>query len=639
MNTVEILEKFAGHLDITNPIMFLLREIGWIFIKGMAWLVNSLENVINSVLGLKGFYSSTKITEFVDTIQPILITLFAFNILYIGFLVLFQKKFNREGIVINVFMALAILVILGTGLDKVNKFTDDAINVINMNGTESIATSVIKENITDVALLDKSGWKKANLDVSNNISQEHVRDINITATIDDDFEFANGDSLSNVGQDVLSNKIMYTGKPTLKELDGGWFSFDEYYYRWSWNFWNMALTLGIMAFVLITTSVKLTKLFFELTFNYLIAGIIAPLDMHSGQKMKQVIQNIVNIFVTTIMIFLSMKVYLIGTDWLEEETGGLVYIIAMLGFAMAVIDGPNIVERLFGIDAGMSGGMKSIAGAYAGVKGLGKGARVGGNHLISAGGKTASAGGFVAGLASGGKGSSGSSQSNEGKDKEGKGENGEGQKNQSREGGDSSSQAQEETASSLENDMDQESNQGESNFEISGLHDEMEQQGYERGEESSNQGSSSKENTPSFENEIQEKNNQAAPNGSSESISGLHDEMEQSTGGNLTSSGGSQQASVGSIPTGGGSAPSEPSQPSTGSVSTGGGAVPSESTPQSKQETNQTQTENRHVGQVVSDRFNQNKTVKQSRNSYQIGKNTAESIKKQSEKSLEVDKK
>ena len=42
--------------------------------------------------------------------------------------------------------------------------------------------------------------------------------------------------------------------------------------------------------------------------------------------------------------------------------------IALIAFSVAVIDGPNIVERLFGIDAGLKNGWGVLAGAYAGGK-------------------------------------------------------------------------------------------------------------------------------------------------------------------------------------------------------------------------------------------------------------------------------
>ncbi|MGM9978996.1 MAG: hypothetical protein ACI33J_09380, partial [Clostridium sp.] len=88
---------------------------------------------------------------------------------------------------------------------------------------------------------------------------------------------------------------------------------------------------------------------------------------------KKVLQSILNIFLTTFMIFLSMKIYIIGTSFITDKLDGVAYLIALFAFSLAVIDGPNIVERLFGIDAGLKSGWGAIAGAYAGTKGISKG--------------------------------------------------------------------------------------------------------------------------------------------------------------------------------------------------------------------------------------------------------------------------
>lgn len=123
----------------------------------------------------------------------------------------------------------------------------------------------------------------------------------------------------------------------------------------------------------------MARLSFELTFNYVLAILIAPADVHDGQKIKRVIQSILNTFLVTILIFLSIKVYMMGTAYIANELDGLAYLIALIAliaFSVAVIDGPNIVERLFGIDAGLKSGWGVLAGAYAGgkmVTGLGKG--------------------------------------------------------------------------------------------------------------------------------------------------------------------------------------------------------------------------------------------------------------------------
>ncbi|RST60085.1 hypothetical protein D5F11_008445 [Siminovitchia terrae] len=59
---------------------------------------------------------------------------------------------------------------------------------------------------------------------------------------------------------------------------------------------------------------------------------------------------------------------MIGTAYMEETLDTFPYLIALIAFYLAVIDGPNIVKRLFGIDAGLKNGWGILAGAYAGSK-------------------------------------------------------------------------------------------------------------------------------------------------------------------------------------------------------------------------------------------------------------------------------
>ncbi|MGX5633774.1 pLS20_p028 family conjugation system transmembrane protein [Bacillus thuringiensis] len=162
------------------------------------------------------------------------------------------------------------------------------------------------------------------------------------------------------------------GVASLAELKDGWFDFfPEKYYRWHWNFWNIFFTLLITGLTLLLVSIKLARLFYELAFNYLLANILAPADVANGQKLKAVLSNILNIFIATIMIFLSLKLYLIGTAFLHDKLNGVPYLIALAAFSMAVLDGPSVVERLFGIDIGLKSSWGMLVGGFALGKGIG----------------------------------------------------------------------------------------------------------------------------------------------------------------------------------------------------------------------------------------------------------------------------
>ncbi|TCI20415.1 hypothetical protein EVJ34_14375 [Exiguobacterium sp. SL-9] len=154
---------------------------------------------------------------------------------------------------------------------------------------------------------------------------------------------------------------------------------NQYYYRYQPNWLTIFVTLGIMGFTLFSIAYKLARLSFELAFNYVLAILVAPADLHSGQKTKKVIQSILNTFLVIILIFVSIKLYTIGTAYLAETLDGFAYLIALIAFSVALIDGPNMVERLFGIDAGLKRGWGVALGAYA----AGKGVTSAGAHAVS----------------------------------------------------------------------------------------------------------------------------------------------------------------------------------------------------------------------------------------------------------------
>ncbi|MGG1153015.1 pLS20_p028 family conjugation system transmembrane protein, partial [Bacillus wiedmannii] len=372
---LKVLESFSDYLQVGDIVNYVLRWLGWFLIVGLSLVVDALEGVTDAILGIKGFFNSPEIQNFVDMLYPLFVVLLAISFLYIGYMFIMNKQMNRSQIIINIFITLSVLCLLSTGMTKVDKFTDDAIAVVKSEQKGSLSDEIIKKNITDVAVIDQNGWKKKeDMNPKNHIPEKNIRQIDITEKIDSDFEFAKDKKLTDDGQKLLKNKRVMDGMgvASLAELKDGWFDFfPEKYYRWHWNFWNIFFTLLITGLTLLLVSIKLARLFYELAFNYLLANILAPADVANGQKLKAVLSNILNIFVATIMIFLSLKLYIMGTAFLHDKLNGVPYLIALAAFSMAVLDGPSVVERLFGIDIGLKSSWGMLAGGFALGKGIG----------------------------------------------------------------------------------------------------------------------------------------------------------------------------------------------------------------------------------------------------------------------------
>lgn len=377
---LEVLEKFKDHLSVGSIFSDPFRWIGWVFVRGLGFILDGLEKVTNEVLLIKKFFQNPEVVTFVDTIRPFLFVLLAFSLLYAGYMLIFQKKFDREGMAINVFIAMIVILLLGTGMEKTNEFTDEAIKAINTTelydeGEGSLSENIFSRNINDLVEYDRTNWSTTDLTRPNTIPLDMITGISITEKFDSSRDELD---MTSDGKDISKKYIVWTAtQKDLAKFDQSGLEWNnEYYYRYSPSWVNLIVTLAVMAFTLFSIAYKLARLSFELAFNYVLAIIIAPADVHDGQKTKKIIQSILNTFLVIILIFLSMKIYMIGTAYINNELEGLAYLIALIAFSVAVIDGPNIVERLFGIDAGLKSGWGLLAGAYAGSKmltGVGKG--------------------------------------------------------------------------------------------------------------------------------------------------------------------------------------------------------------------------------------------------------------------------
>lgn len=369
---IDTLDKFQDYLHVGDIFSDPFRWIGWIIVKGLMYILDGLENITDDVLMLKKFFKNDDIVSFVESFRPVLIMLLAFSLLWAGYMMIFQKKFNREGMAINLFIALTIIALLGTAMEKANDFTDDAIDAIGQQqlyGEEegTISQNILSKHITDLVEFDKTGWTKTDLDRPNTIPLSMIQRISITEKFDSDRSELD---MSSDGKDISKYNLLwvYNQKDLAKFDQSGLEWNNQYYYRYSLNWITLIATLIVMAFTLLSIAYKLARLSFSLAFNYILANLVAPADIHDGQKTKRILQSILNTFLVIILIFLSMKVYIIGTDYISNELSGIAYLVALIAFSVAVVDGPNIVEQLFGIDAGLKSGWGLVGGAYAGAK-------------------------------------------------------------------------------------------------------------------------------------------------------------------------------------------------------------------------------------------------------------------------------
>ena len=147
----------------------------------------------------------------------------------------------------------------------------------------------------------------------------------------------------------------------------------EYIYSYNFDFITGYLLLGITLVALIFAGFKIASLMFDLVFNQIIAPVVFASDIGGAGRAKKMIQHMLGTFLVMIIILILIKIFLeiVGFICTWEAAGGsnvttvLVRIFVIGGCAKGLIDGPDLVVQILGLDAGVKSGMGAIAGAAA----------------------------------------------------------------------------------------------------------------------------------------------------------------------------------------------------------------------------------------------------------------------------------
>lgn len=354
---ISVLLNYSEYFTKSDFILHGFRVVGWFFIKGLSFLVNKLEDVVDSVTKVTDFFNSPEITALINKFKPLLGLLLVASIIFIGYQLMINKKFDRSRVPMNIILALCIVVAMPLAMDKLNTLSNKVIGQIQ--GDVPFAEQIIENNITDLYLLDKANFPIKDNGTVGDISPKNNLGNNITK-ISPNEEIDRG-KVEN--KKVFENEVDIDseGNPQLNKIVG-LFKWDDEYYRFHINFLTIIVTLAITAFVMVFTAIKMIKLSIELACSKVMTTFVAVADLSGGQRIRQSINGIISIFVAMISTMLMLKLYVMGTAYLSDKISGIGTILAMIGCAIFVIDGPNYIEKMFGVDAGLSSVWRTITG-------------------------------------------------------------------------------------------------------------------------------------------------------------------------------------------------------------------------------------------------------------------------------------
>lgn len=383
MSNIEFLKTLTENnvLELVGIFSYGLRYLGWILIQGLVKLVDGLENAVSTIYNINNFFETKEVVHFLDNYKPVLWTIFAIALAFIGFQIMFQRKRDKGQIPVNILISITIIVGLPFLMTELNKATK--LIVDNNIGTyESSAKEIVKGNLSDLYYLDSVGYKLS--DKKNNISLDNIMNIDINEKLEPN------DLKDPMYKDAFKEKIVENnnGELDLVKLDKSFFSFlDEDYYRYNLNFMVVIGSLLVSIIAMFCSCLKIGRILIELAFNKILATVLAFSDIGTGKKLKMVVENILSMFAILISTSVLLKLYVVFTGWLNSPDVAIenqvVKLLVLGAGSWAVIDGPNIIERIFGIDAGIKSSWGAVVAGIEGAKMLGKGTR----SMFSAGNK------------------------------------------------------------------------------------------------------------------------------------------------------------------------------------------------------------------------------------------------------------
>jgi hypothetical protein len=416
--TVEILQNFSDYLHLSNFFSDVIRQIIWGLIKFLNYILSNMQKSMSDVLDFLDITKNQEVMNFLNTYRPAFYAIGMIVFVVTVYFLIFKPDGNFFDPIKNVLIGFGLIIALPIIFSS---FSSVAKTWASVASSDTASQTVIQNNTYDVLALDqKVKWDTKNLttpfatnylslpvptyDVNGNQTNKEsmkVAEKNTLNLVDtkevvnpkDYTHYFKSDELSKEGVKVLSNALTNgvgesgSTELKLKKLQA-WYKFDQYYYRFSWD--TKAILFYQITAIVVTAFLifKLIKLEYELGFIYLLFNSTAVTDS-KGKRNLQLFTSMVNSFATIIMVISLSKIYDIFYSIIDTtpifQNNFLLEVIAKIALMLAIIDGPNIFQQIFGVDAGLQSVWKSAAGLYAGGRSLGRLGKTFSNKIAGSG--------------------------------------------------------------------------------------------------------------------------------------------------------------------------------------------------------------------------------------------------------------
>lgn len=377
VDTEEVITVLKKNRDIFHTSTIpggIFRYIGWSVMKGLVWVAEQCAKLFDESFKFIDFTRYEPVEKFLTSWKPVVFALISLSILFLGLIMIFWQE-KKPKLMMNICLAVLIMTSSGYLIDQLNGFVTDDIRSAILNdgdtstGSSGLVYDMVGNSIYDLIYIDDKldgglmKMTKNNRKLYDDFTKEDLELMSIN-------EVLKPDDVKAESKDLVSNRIYYKkGNLELKEIYNGvaWTDLlNEYYYRYDVEWFTVIVGLVSLIIVYVCLAYKVVRILYEVVVQRLLAALYSA-NLSSGQKTLKILDSIKDSYITLILVMVCLKIYLLAFKMVGETQFAAFSKVMLLFFlALAVADGPNIIQKLTGLDAGLSSGMgKIIAGVQA----------------------------------------------------------------------------------------------------------------------------------------------------------------------------------------------------------------------------------------------------------------------------------
>lgn len=350
-----------------------MRDIGKIIMSGLKWLCDKSQSLFDTTYEMLDFMNYSEVTEFLGDLKIVIPAILAIAIIALGIIMIVDRE-KVPKIPTNLILFVAAATLIPSGITKLNEILIAGKDAV-ISDLGNISNDIIKNGTVDLLYCDKKN-SLADLSVKvDSLTDEQFKSMDAAETVNKDTKGISDNAKKYFDYYQIMNP---DASVSLKKFDSkGLFDiFDpEWYYRYKFDYFNIYVGLVAVIIALICSAYKVCRLIYEIVIHRMLAYLYMA-DITNGQRLGKILVGIRDSYIVLVLIAVFVKVFVLANAFIQnqESWNGFTKTIMLLFCAFALIDGPNLVERLTGIDAGLSSGFGKMAAAYSVTKGAGRAA-------------------------------------------------------------------------------------------------------------------------------------------------------------------------------------------------------------------------------------------------------------------------